>query len=1023
MSSTSLLPSHWPQLFVRAAALSCGALVLLALAASAAVADRAGDFLAALRQRNWHDVALEYLDHAADDPIATDEFLDRVGFERAVTQAALAKGVLEDERRLTLLEEAVAGLQQYAENHRESPYAIEALSQAGKLLAEQALIQLALAERRPREAQPHQAAAREALARSAKTVDSLLTACQRTLDSLPKAAALQGDPEARATRQLLQTRQAEGRFLQANLLFEESRSYPSDSEPAKQKLAEAALSFAKLAKDYDRKLVGYFGLLYEGRCKQAAGDIEAALAVYDSIVSQPSGNAEFRVLMARAYRRRAECLLESGKVDQAIEECRDWLRDAQGEESRQPEWIAVSYRLAEAYQAKMNDPASKSEETQLRSEARRLYREIAKYPGEFQTNAQAALASTSPQVQTVPADSFAEAFAAGKRSLDQMNSSKLAAKLAADNNPEAVEDLQQQIGVNKQAARQYFQKALHLVDDETPPEDLLAARYYFCWLCWEAGQLNEAAVLGEFLARRFPESKFAPIAARLALAANERLLNEARQSADSSDQQYETERLAEIAQLIVTRWSDSGDAATAMNLLINIALSAGNHSDAEKLLEELPADQRAAAELSLGGSLWTRYLQRTSSSETAPHVEAKQWKQRAGELLSSGFEHLSKEANPSVAEAAGILYLVQFLLAEGEFNQAVAVLENDQLGPLSLVRSGADQLRPEFVLETYKAALRAYVSVVPPQRDEAQAMMEALEAAVSDQADAQRQLTSIYVSLGLQLQRQVNELSAAGKQDKARAVAASFEDLLQRVTQQGDGNDWKIRSWIAQTNLQLGEGLAPEDAAHYLDQAESVYRAMLTEAKQDAKAAPNAMAVLGVRKQLGDCLQAQAKFSDAFEQYTQILAEKPNLLELQQTTAKALQSWGLANRNLEKIEQAILGALPQQNKKNLIWGWLRIAKVADYARKQAEQLAEQSPADQAKAARYRELYFQARYQAAKARFDAAQVTTGAESQLHLQTARRSVEAMKRMYPDLGGPKWQSAFDELLQQIEAQAAKQ
>ncbi len=1001
------------------ASLAC----LLALASPMLAAERAAEFLEGLRQRGWHDVALEYLDQAADDPLATEEFLERIDFERAVTQVALAKGDFGDKRRAALLEQATTGFQQFAARHPDSPYTLEALGRAGKLLTERALRTLAQVARLPAQAQSEQkrlrVAARATFAEAAQAVAELLETCQQGLDSLPQAAALQRDPEARATRKLLQTKQAEGRFLAANLRFDKARTYPHGSDQEAKAFDEAAQDFAKLSKDYDGKLVGYYGRLYEGRCRQAAGDLDAALDCYEDLVSQPSGNAEFRTLVARAYRHRAESLLAGGHFDQAIDECRDWLSAAHGDERRKKEWLAVAFRLAGAYQAKAKDSTERGEASRLRSNARKLYREIAKQPGEFQKDARVALASTGvgTKIKPVAATSFGDAFVAGKEALDQMNSSKLASRLAAENNPEAVEDLSLQADQNKKAAMVYFQKSLRMADNETPLEQLLAARYYLCWLYWEDERLNDAAVMGEFLARRYPESKFALVAARLALAAQERVYHLAKQSARSGSNRYESERLASIAQWIFMRWPESEDAGTAMNLLVNIALSDGRLAEAERLLEKLPAKRRAAAELSLGGSLWVRSLQTPASSTTTSIEETTQWKRRAKELLRSGFENLRGRKNPSTSEATGVLYLVQLLLAEGEAEEAVEVLEDPTVGPLTLVNDAAgEKERPEFARETYKAALRAYVSVEPPRREQALQMMEAIEGVIGNKGDAQQQLTNIYVSLGLQLQRQVSEFSASGKTKKANAVAALFEDLLNRVTNRGGTNDWKVRNWIAQTNLQLGQGLRGKEASRYLEQAEQIDRKILADVKKDAQVAPNQLAVLGVKKRLGDCLQAQEKFEQAFEQYTQILVEKPNMLKLQQATATALQDWGVRKGSLGELEKSIFGTLPQENRKNLVWGWLRLAKVADYARKKAAHASAPQPASQSKVAKYQDIFFEARYHAAQARFETAKISGGAQGEKYRQTAKRSIESMKRLYPDMGGSKWQQAFNELLQQI-------
>ncbi|MCH8841127.1 MAG: hypothetical protein IH831_10760, partial [Planctomycetes bacterium] len=278
-----------------------------------------------------------------------------------------------------------------------------------------------------------------------------------------------------------------------------------------------------------------------------------------------------------------------------------------------------------------------------------------------------------------------------------------------------------------------------------------------------------------------------------------------------------------------------------------------------------------------------------------------------------------------------------------------------------------------------------------------------------------------YLSLGLQLQRQISALSSGGQTAQAQSVAAAFEDLLQRITRRGSERDWKIRNWIAHTNLQLGEELRGEAGQRYLEQAEQVYREILADAEQDPGYAPSEIAVLGVRKRLGDCLRAQQKFDQAFDKYVSILSKKPNMLEMQRTAALMLQQWGQDQQQSDKLEEAIRGTLPQANRKHLVWGWLRLATIADQAKQKAVSSSGVNLPDQQKVQKYHNLYFEARYHVAKTRLLAAQLASGAERTKQLNSARKNVKSMKRLYPDLGGPKWKQAFDELLKQIEAEAS--
>jgi tetratricopeptide (TPR) repeat protein len=649
-----------------------------------------------------------------------------------------------------------------------------------------------------------------------------------------------------------------------------------------------------------------------------------------------------------------------------------------------------------------------------------LFREVSRHPGEFQDDARAALALSGNDEGAAPVHvtGFAEAFSAGKSALMQMDSSQLAVKLAANNNPEGVPDLEEQVTSSRQQALSYFEQAIKFIDDKAPQEDAAAARYYLCWLYWEGGRTEEAAELGQQLAEDSPDSQYAPTAAKVTLAAYERLYLEAK-NADAANADLLAEKLRNIAELIVERWNDSEAATTATNLLISLALRDNQFEEADRLLAQLPEKSRGAAGLSLGGTLWSQYLQQTIGSDLPPTAATLELKTRAAKLLAAGYAALAKSSDITPAQAAGVLYYVQVLLADGDATQAVEVLENPSIGPLAVMKRGGDDEQDQaFALETNKAALRAYVSVDPPRNDEAIAMMEQLEEITGDSATARNQLTGIYVNLGLQLQEQIKKLTASGDEVKARGVADAFANLLERVAERSDSQSWPVQNWLAQTSLQLGSGLSGADADRYLGQAEDAYRSILAEVEKDPKFAPSEVAVLAVRKKLGETLQTRGNYALAVEQFEAILKEKPNMLELQQATATALQAWGSAKRDVKVLEQSIRGMKPQANGKNLVWGWLQLATVADYAKRKAEQSGDDSPQNKEAAAKYLDVYFLARYQAAQARLAAAKLATGASRAKQIATVRQSIAALKQLYPDLGGTHWQAKFDALLKETDA-----
>lgn len=991
--------------------------LLLGMAPEAAAKeDVAAEFLQALRERGWHDTALEYLDSAETDPLASPEFLNQLDYERAQLQAELAQKSVSTRERQQRLAAAAESFHRFATSTEDAQLRLQALSNAGNLWLDQAVYSLgqaaALPEAAKRQREGLQSAAREVLDRAGPILHELEETSQKELEALPKAAAMQNRPAGQLTRQQLEGKLAESRFLLARLDFEKSLTYETDSSSAKQARAAAARGFAQLYQDYEDKIVGFYGRLYQGRCALADQDFEQALECLDDIVDQPPiANADFRRLVTKAYRYRLECFLASEQFEEAIKEASQWLGESRLEELSQPDWLAVSYLLARAYDAQA--ALSNGSDAQAhRSEARKLYREVAKHAGEFQQEARVQMLGGEAQIaQAIAVNTFAEALSAGNDALQQMNSAKLAARLAKENNPEAVESLSQQVEPLLALAKSYFQQAIQFADDQTDPGQLASVRYYLCWIHWEEGQLDEAAALGEFVAKQSPDSKYAPAAAKLALAAYERLYNQARQADQPIDEV--AAHLVEVAQLLATRWPESPEAEAGLNLLMNMALRDDRLDEAESLLERLPASSRAGGQLRLGGTLWTRYLQLLRDDPES----AAALKRRAGQLLTRGYEALADKPRATAAEVSGVLYFAQFLLAEGEATAAITALEDPNHGPLGLIQAGSSLVDNEAVKEeAYKVALRSYLTVDPPQREQAQAMMEALEQAIG--GENQQQLINIYVSLGLQLQQQISTLTADGQSAKANAVAEAFQDLLTRVTERaGAAQGWKIQSWIAQTNFQLGEGLSGADADRYFARAEAAYRQLVTQAEADSSFAPSELALLAVKKRLADSLLAQRRFEAAFDHFITVLSEKPTNLELQLATATALQQWGTLDEDASKLEDSIRGAMPQANRKNLVWGWVRLAMIVDQQKRRLQRSAEKDPAIQSRIAKYEDLFFEARLHVIQARFGIAKLASGADQQEQLEKARQSLDTMKRLYPDLGGAKWQRAYQRLEVQME------
>jgi hypothetical protein len=104
----------------------------------------------------------------------------------------------------------------------------------------------------------------------------------------------------------------------------------------------------------------------------------------------------------------------------------------------------------------------------------------------------------------------------------------------------------------------------------------------------------------------------------------------------------------------------------------------------------------------------------------------------------------------------------------------------------------------------------------------------------------------------------------------------------------------------------------------------------------------------------------------------------------------------------ENYLRAIVGAQPDpaKNKKNTIWGWGEIARLA------------------ASDAKYREQFHEARYNLALCRYNyALSREDAAQKKEQLVRAKSDISLTAGLYPDMGGESWRTQYDNLLKNVQ------
>jgi tetratricopeptide (TPR) repeat protein len=1001
----------------------------LALACCLAPAARAvepvDDFLSALRKRQMFEEALEYLGQLQNNPHVDESTRQRVLYEQgviALESAASQRDPRNRDAQLTLAGERFA---EFLRTFPQHSLAGSARIQTANMLIERARAEAAAA-RDADPAEPALAAARKRFDEARAQFDEAEKDFEERLAKLPRLVA-PGDSQAQAGKQQLASDLAQVRMLRPTVDYELGATYPPDSADAKRHLLAAATSYHRLYETYRTRAVGLLARLWEGRCHQQIGAMVPALACFRELSDLPA-NDDTQVIRAKATRHALECLTSESqkKYQEAIERGERWQQEGGGPQS-DPDALAIRYLTALAYQAQSeNLPAKDPNRRKLAGFAREYAEPVTRHPGQYQRPAKMLLVALSGNKDASDAKkptargagdgnvTFADAFEQARQALERMQAAAGELQALGGKGDEAtLRQLTQQKQAAADAARQALQLALRVSDENVSADHLNSARYYLCFVEWDAGHLHEAAVLGEFLANRYADSLPGRQGARIALAAYIKMY------ADSpeADKQFEASRIEALGELMLKRWPGQEEADEAALQLLGFTANRAEWNKALEYLNKVSENspRRGQAELRAGQALWSAYLRRSQlpEGERPPQAELDGLKQQAQKVLEQGVARMEKAGEVDATLAAAVFALAQICVDTGQPDKAIAWLEHPKIGPLTLVKAKHPvAARETFAVETHKLALRAYIAVQPQQLTKAEEAMDALEQWVQGGGDAKaaENLTAIYISLGRQLEQHLQDLRKSGQTKELDTVSQAFEVFLDRVTKRESGNSFASLNWVGETYFSLGGGFdegpakASEKSRAYFQKAAEAYRKLLEVAAQDPKFKDNPDSLLGVRLRLADCLRRAGKFDEAITIIVEVLKQKPMLLPAQLQAAETYQAQGAADPKGYAL--AILGGAPGRDGKNAVWGWAKLSN-----------LTMRDP-------QFAETFHKARLNLTESRYRyALSQSDAARRSKVLEAAKQDLWITYKLRPDLGGQETAARYDRLLKQIQRDLGRQ
>ena len=505
-------------------------------------------FLKGLRDRGYHDVAIAYLDQLKTSRLAPDDLKSTILYEKSLLLIDGSRKQRDPQVRTEQLNQAQSWLEQFIQVQASHPKVNAARSSLGTLIVERA--RLLYEESETTNDAKLKAESLSLYDQSFDVFSELQTAVRERLDEIPKVL----DTRDRKEMQLIAKRkQLRADYLQTEMYAAAIREeladiLPPGSAEQTECLSEAAQMYDGIYKDYRTLLAGRYARLYQGRCYQRLGRTKEALGYFGELLDQSNEPETLMILKAKALAMAMETWLSPTEMKymEAIKQASRWFDETPKDKHRDADWIAIRFHLARALKAQADDAKTDRQVdralvSQSLEAARKALQFVAAESGELQEPAQQLLTQLGgPNViqQEQEPETFMAAQATAKEAMDLMGPTAARIKSIRSELASAQSDQQKQT-LNSQLAAEtrileestdkaihYYQLALQLADDQTPPSNIGLVQYFLSYVYFAKGDYYDAAVVADFVAQRYPTSPGARQCAKIAVSCYLKLLQQ-----------------------------------------------------------------------------------------------------------------------------------------------------------------------------------------------------------------------------------------------------------------------------------------------------------------------------------------------------------------------------------------------------------------------------------------------------------------------------------------------------------------
>lgn len=1004
--------------------------------------------LKALDQQQMPDVVLWILDRAASDDQAGKTLQEEVAFRRASALVGVSQSESDAEKRGELLDGAQKALDAFLAGEPSLERRIDALMQKGGLLIARGRVNLDKAKRPGADVTALRAAAvpffdgaiaslqgkmagkKEPITDVGNAEDAVLKALREADAELQAASGGEGSGEGASdkasgkptrvrsiARMEEEREELRGKLLQVRLLvadayFDKSQAFAPEADEAKTALQASTERYAELFKKYPNRGVGLLARCNEGRNYAAAGDCVKALAALGEMLAIEGSGEFFTMLRSKALNASLQCWLAEKKYDSFTDAMLKIALGGVPVEQLDADVLGMKFRAALLLQqrAAAIPEAEKAKRKPLQRDAVKLATEVAKAGRDYATEARDLLATLGTDFDSAIAEgaSFDTLMDQAKLALTTMQEQRALAKQALAANQEAEAKAATAAGDDARSqATSFLAKALAVADGEEI-DAVNQSRYLLTYLFYEAGRWHEAATLGGFLADRYPSSRGSDQAAMIAMASWQQLQKQEEPAWAASARDH----CGAAAEAIIRGWPDSKAAGDAAVVAIAAAVDSRTPKRIAAVLQLLPPSLPRRAEVLMRAGLGlARQVQegrRLEGSDRPSDEVLLEWKQQATRTLDQGLA-AAKGVAPTAVAVSAALARCQLAMDDGADDVVSAVLEAPDFGPWTVVNGSLPAgVSESMVGSVLTLALRHFIGT--EQIEKAEQAMNLLEKQAGTGGEAAAKLTSLYLSMGRDLQEQLRALAdESASPEQAAKLLAGFETFLERVAER----DKKIASqmWVGSTYdaLASGEGMgaavSKAQRDKYLTKAADVYEGLLAGgAAEVAEYEPT------LRLKMVGIYQDRGQWDEARKHIDWFLtdAARQNMIDPQIAAAKLAQAAGESATDAAAAEKDFREAVSGDSSGGRVsWGWGGIAnKLVRQAFSGTDARAERAQAQ----------FFDARLNLARCRLAWAAKANGNRDKL-LEMAFNDVAITYKLYPELGGPAMRERFDAILREIQ------